>query len=372
MFSKSSKNLYFKIIKLNLMKRKFIMLSIVLLINVGAYAQKAQIKNAQEVFLKGKPEEALGILKLSEYLIVNASYEDKSDFYYLKGNILKDLATKNIDMVNNYTLASEAYQELLRYENEEGKYKFTLQANLALRDMKSKLVDGAVDDYKAGRYKESSDKSYKVYLFDKKDTLNLFNAASSSMTAKNYESAIKYYEELKKINYSGKGIIYYATDKKTKLEEAFVSANVRKLSIEAGQYEKPRDEFSPSKKIEINKNLAYIYLEKNEVAKAEICYNKVLELDPKYIDAYINLAYVKLESKKALVDEMAALGNTPKEMELYDKLKSKKDDLVRSAIPYLKKALVIEPKNQDVVKSLLGIYRSLDMTNEYNALKASM
>ncbi len=114
------------------------------------------------------------------------------------------------------------------------------------------------------------------------------------------------------------------------------------------------------------------YKQTYDVIKAEICYNKVLELDPNYIDAYINLAYVKLESKKALVDEMAALGNTPKEMELYDKLKAKKDDLVRSAIPYLKKALVIEPKNQDVMKSLLGVYRSLDMTNEYNSLKASM
>ena len=143
-------------------------------------------------------------------------------------------------------------------------------------------------------------------------------------------------------------------------------------SITAGFHEKPRDEFSPSKKLEINKNLAFIYLEKNDAVKAEICYNKVLELDPNYVDAYINLAYVKLESKKALVDQMAALGNTPKEMELYDQLKIKKDDLVRSVIPYLKKALVIEPKNQDVLKSLLGVYRSLDMTNEYNSLKASM
>ncbi|OOG78904.1 hypothetical protein [Flavobacterium sp. A45] len=354
------------------MKRKFVMLSIVLLINAGVYAQKDQIKAAQSVFETGKTQDALGILKKIEYLIYNSTDEEKSDFYFLKGNVLKDLASKNIDMTNNLSLASEAYQELIKAENESGKYKFTLQANKALRDMKSKLVDGAVEDFKAGKFKESSEKSYKVYLFDKKDTLNLFNAASSSMAAKDYDSAAKYYEELKKVNYSGKGIIYYATDKKTKQEESFASVNVRKNYLESGQYEKPRDEFVPSKRLEINKNLAYIYLEKNDIAKAEICYNKVIEMEPNYIDAYINLAYGKLESKKALVDEMAALGNTPKEMELYDKLKIKKDDLVRSVIPYLKKALTIEPKNEDVMKSLLGVYRSLDMTNEYNSLKASM
>ncbi|MDR6844542.1 tetratricopeptide repeat protein [Flavobacterium granuli] len=354
------------------MKRKFVMLSIVLLINAGMYAQKDQIKAAQSVFESGKSQDALGVLKKIEYLIFNSTDEEKSDFYFLKGNIFKDLASKNIDMANNLSLASEAYQELIKFENEAGKYKYSLQANVALREMKSKLVNGAADDFKVGKYKESAEKSYKVYLFDKKDTLNLFYAASSSMSAKDYDSAIKYYEELRKINYSGKGVVYYAINKKTKVEESFASANVRTASVTGGFHEKPRDVFSPSKKFEINKNLAYIYLEKNDAVKAEICYNKALELDPNYIDAYINLAYIKLESKKALMDQMDALGNTPKEMELYDQLKVKKENLVKSVIPYLKKALVIDPKNQDVMKSLLGVYRSLDMTNEYNSLKASM
>ena len=354
------------------MKRKFVILSIVLLINAGINAQKTQIKEAESAFSSKKPQEALAILKKAEYLIINASYEDKSDFYFLKGNVLKDLATKKIDENENFTLASEAYQELLRYENEEGKYKFTLQANLALKEIKSKLVNGAIADYSAGKFKESSEKSYKVYQFDKKDTLNLFNAAAASMNAKDYDSAIKYFEELRAVNFSGKRIIYYATNKKTKEEDAFVSAGARNSGILAELYEKPRDEFSPSKKLEINKNLAYIYLERNEFAKSEECYNKVIELDPKYIEAYINLAYVKLESKRAIMDQMAALGTTPKEMQQYDELKIKKDNLVKSAIPYLKKALAIDPKNQDVMKSLMGVYRSLDMTDEYNALKASM
>lgn len=342
-----------------------------LLINVATNAQKAQIKDAQAFYSSGKLQEAIGLLNKTEYLITNATSDDKSDFYILKGNILKDLATKNND-TNNFTLASQAYQELIKSENIEGKYKFTLQANTALKQIKSQLVNGAIADYKEGKYKESAEKSYKVYTFDTKDTLNLFNAASTSMTSKDYDSAIKYYEELKKINYSGKGIIYYATDKKTKEEDAFISAGARDSGIISNLYEKPRDAFSPSKKLEINKNLAYIYLEKNDFVNSEICYKDVIELDPKLIDAYINLSYIKLESKKNLMDQMSALGNTPEEMKKYDELKIKKDNIVRSAIPYLKKALELDPKNQEVVKSLMGVYRSLDMTNEYNALKATM
>jgi tetratricopeptide (TPR) repeat protein len=352
------------------MKRKFVMLSIVLLINVGVYAQKDQIKGAQIEFQSGRYQDAYGILKSSEYLIFNSTDEDKSEFYFLKGNVLKAMAAKNIDFVNNLALASGAYQELIKYERESGKFKYTLQANVVLRELKSTLVNAAVADFKAGKFNESADKSYNLYLIDKKDTVNLYNAASTSISIKNYDNAVKYYEELIRINYSGKGTVFYAVNKKTNDEEVFISSSARDLSVNEGTHEKPRNEVFASKKLEINKNLAFIYLEKNDAVKTEMRYNKVLELDPNCIDAYINIAYVKLGSKKDLVDQMNSLGNTPKEMELYDQLKIKKDEIVRSAIPYLKKALLIEPKNQDVAKSLLGVYRALDMTAEYDELKA--
>ncbi len=340
--------------------------------SIGAFAQKDQIKEAQTLFDKGKSQESLEILNKTEYLILNASDEDKSDFYFLKGNVLKDLAVKDIDAANNFTLASQSYQDVFLYENESGKFKFTVKANMALKEMKSSLVNGAMADFNAGKFKESAEKSYKVYLFDKKDTLNLYNAASSSVNAKDFNSAVKYYEALKKINFSGQGVLYYATNKKTKEEDVFVSPKARESAIQQGLYEKPRTESVPSKKIEVNNNLAYSYLERKDYVKAEATYNYVLELNPNYVDAYINMAYLKLQIKKDLADEISSLGTTPAEMQKYDKLNARKDDIARSAIPYLKKVLTIEPKNPDATKTLLGVYRSLDMTNEYNALKSSM
>jgi hypothetical protein len=76
-----------------------------------------------------------------------------------------------------------------------------------------------------------------------------------------------------------------------------------------------------------------------------------------------------MQLKKGLVDQMAELGNSPKDMQQYEKLSIQKDEVVKSAIPFLKKALLIDPNNESAFKSLLGIYRSLGMTNEYNALK---
>lgn len=349
------------------MKKKLILL---LLINITALAQKNEIKEAMSLYDKGKAQEALAILKKVEYLVINAPDEEKSEFYFLKGNVLKDLAVKNIDAANNFSAASQSYQDVILYENEAGKYKLSVKANLALKDMKSKLVNGATADFKAGNFKESGEKSYKVYLFDKKDTLNLYNAAAAYLNAKEFGLAIQYYEQLKKMNFSGNGIIYYATNKKTKEEDAFISPKARESFIKEGLYEKPRNEAIPSRKFEVNKNLAYAYLERKDFAKAEAAYNYLIELNPNFIDSYINLAYIKLQSKKEITDKIDALGNSKKEMLEYDKLTAKKDEITKSAIPYLTKALTIEPKNPEATKTLLGIYRSLDMMKEYNSLKA--
>lgn len=353
------------------MKNNLMMLSMFLLMTMGAFAQKEQIKEAQSLYDKGKNEEALAVLKKIEYLIVNASDSDKSDFFFIKGNVCKDLAAKNIDAVTNFALASSAYQDILLYENDSRNYKYAFKANQALKAMKSTLVDGAYSDYKAGKFKESAAKSYEVYQIDKKDTLNLFNAAGSSLNGKDYVSAIKYYEELRKINYTGKGMIFYATNKKTKVEEAFISMSARESNIEAGLYEKPRNFYPPSKKEEVLLSLGYCYLERNDYVNAAKYYESDLQLNPNCLDCCINLAYVKMQLKKEVVDQMSLLGNTPKEMKEYDKLSLQKDEIVKSAIPYLKKALVIEPKNEEATKTLLGVYRALDMTNEYNALKNS-
>ena len=354
------------------MKKNFKILLLLLSINIGAYAQKEEIKEAQSYYSKGKTQEALAILKKIEYLIINAPVEVKSDFYFTKGNVYKDLASKNVDAAANFALAVGAYQDVLLYENDSQIYKYAFKASLALKEMKSKLVDGAYNDFKAEKFKESADKSYEVYLFDKKDVRNLFNAASAAFAAKDYKSAIKYFEELKRLNYTGEVVIFYATNKKTKQEEAFISMSAREASIQEGLYEKPRNVNPPSKQEEILVSLAFSYMETNDYCSAEKYYEDALQVNQNCMTCYINMAYVKMQFRKELQDLMGTLGNSPAELQQYDKLDAQKDDIVKSAIPYLKKALNIEPKNESAAKSLLGIYRSLNMTGEYNALKSSM
>jgi tetratricopeptide (TPR) repeat protein len=422
------------------MKSKYVILASALLISVATFAQKDQIKAAEKALKGGNSQEAVTILQGTESLITNATDAEKAQFFFVKGNALLDLANKNVDASKNLSLAAKAYQDLIAVEKTSGKNKYSTQAAASITEIKFKLINSAIADTNANKHADGAKKLYDAYLLDKKDTLNLYYAASTYINAKDYKSALDLYNELKVLNYSGKGTNYYATNKLTGEENSFPTAQERDRMVKLTTHEKPRTEVIPSKRGEINKNIALIlvqdgkieeakkaiqdarklnpedtslmlteanlYLETkdfetykkivNEVleknpndadlifnlgvlsanaknpVEAEKYYARVIEINPKYINAYINSAALKLEGEKQIIDEMNKLGTSPKDMKRYDELKVKRQNLFRSAIPALQKAVELDPKNTDVAKTLLNVYSALEMTAEYKALKAKM
>jgi tetratricopeptide (TPR) repeat protein len=422
------------------MKSRYVIIASALFLSVAGFAQKNEIKSAEKAIKAGKSEEAITILAGVEHMIVNAPDVDKAQFLFVKGNAYLDLANKNVDADNNLSLAAKAYQELMEVEKASGKNKYSTQATASITEIKGKLINAAIADTKVNKNAEGAKKLYEAYLLEKKDTINLYYAASTYVSAKDYDSALKLYEELKTLNYSGKANYYYAVNKVNNQEDFFNTSADRDRLVKMGTHEKPRNEAVPSKRGEIYKNIALIYvqqgkaedakkavsdarkanpddtslilteanlyleakdmvtykkliaeaLEKNpndvdlifnlgvvsagakNYIEAEKFYNKVIELDPKYINAYINMAAMKLEDEKAIIDEMNKLGNSAEDMKRYNALKKKREDLFRSTIPYLEKAVALEPGNVDVSRTLLNVYSALEMTAEYKALKAKM
>ena len=422
------------------MKSKFAILASAFLISVVSFAQKDQIKAAEKALKGGNSLEAVSILHGAESLIPNATDAEKAQYFFVKGNALLDLANKKVEEGKNLSLAAKAYQDLLAVEKASGKDKYSSQATASILDIKFKLLNSAIADSKTEKYAEGAQKLHDAYLLDKKDTLNLYYAASTYVNAKNFDTALKLYIELKDLNYSGKGVNYLAMNKLTAQEDLFSNTQDRDRVVKIGTHEKPRNEVIPSKRGEINKNIALILIQngKTEEAKkaisearkanpddssltlaeanlyletkdfetykklvsevleknpndadlifnlavlsanaknpleAENYYKRVMEINPNYINAYINLAALKLENEKVIIDEMNKLGTSPKDMKRYDVLKNQRFDLFRSAIPYLVKAVEIDPTNIDVAKTLMNVYSALEMTEEYKALKAKI
>ncbi|HEY4617437.1 MAG TPA: tetratricopeptide repeat protein [Flavobacterium sp.] len=422
------------------MKSKYVILASALLISVATFAQKDEIKAAEKALKKGESKEAATILQGAESLISSASDAEKAQFFFVKGNVYLDLANKGIDADKNLSLAASAYSDLIAAENTSGKSKYSTEAAKSITQIKYKLINNAIADSKAEKHAESAKKLYDAYLLDKKDTLNLYYAASTYVNAKDYDTALKMYEELKKLNYSGKGTNYLAVNKLTGEEDLFTTAQERDRMVKMGTHEKPTTEVIPSKRGEIYKNMALILVQngKTEEAKkaiaearaanpddtslilteanlyletkdfdtykklisevlaknpndadlvfnlgvlsanakntveAEKYYERAIEINPKYLNAYINMAALKLEAEGAIINEMNKLGTSDKDMKRYTVLKTQRQNIFKAAIPYLVKALEIDPKNQDVSKTLLGVYSALEMTAEKKALEAKM
>ena len=426
--------------KINNMKSKYVILASAFLISVATFAQKDQIKAAEKALKGGASAEAINILNGAEVLLPNASESEKAQYYFVKGNAFLDIANKNVETGKNLLLAASAYKDLLAVEKSSGKDKYTSQATASIIDIKNKLINSAVADTKNDKHAEGAKKLYDAYLLDKKDTINLYYAASTYVNGKEFDEALKLYSDLKTLNYSGKGISYLAFNKLTDQEDLFNSKKEMELTVKIGTHEKPRTEAIPSKRGEIYKNIALILVQngKTEEAKkaisdarkanpddtslilseanlyletkdfdtykklitealeknpndvdlifnlgvisanaknpvdAEMYYRKVMEIQPTYANAYINLSALKLEAENDIINEMNKLSTSDKDMKRYAVLKAKREALFKGIIPYLQKAVELEPKNIDVAKTLLNVYSALEMSPEKKALKAKI
>lgn len=425
------------------MKSKYVILASALLISVGSFAQKDQIKAAEKALKGGNSAEAKTILQQAESVIGGASVAEKAQYNFIMGNALYDLASKNIEVLKNQLDAAKAYQEVIAIEKSSGKSKFTDQAQKTLTEIKGKLLNSAMDQGAKKNYSEASNILYSIYELDKTDLEKLYYAASYAVNAKDFDTALMYYGELKAKNYSGEGIAYYAKNILSEKEDFFGTTEQAKSdrdnNVKMKMYTNPRDEKIPSKRGEIYKNLALILVQKGkteeaksalaearlanpndsslaiteadlylkledftnykrlisevlqknpndadllfnlgvvssktDAADAEKYYKKAIEIKPDYVNAYLNLSILKLDGEKKIVDEMNKLGNSEKDNKRYEVLKKQRQEIFKSAIPFLEKAYELNPNNEDVSGTLLNVYSALEMTDKKKALKAKI
>src|SRR5690606_8785741 len=111
---------------------------------------------------------------------------------------------------------------VVEFEKKSGKKIHTQSIADNAKRFKPQLLNYAVGLAKENRNKEAADVLYGLYLLDKTDQDNLYYAASYAVNAKEYDTALKYYGDLKKLNYTGEKTLYTA---KSKLSEKYETFN---------------------------------------------------------------------------------------------------------------------------------------------------
>lgn len=415
------------------MKTTFIML-MAMLLSVAGMAQKAELKAADKALKSGDAASAKATLDGIAGTIGGADAKVQGQYYYTLGKASADLAAAG--NTAEYANAASAFEKVLEIEGGKGKYSSDAQARM--QSMAAELINAAVEDGNNNDYKAGAEKLYMSYSMKPQDTTTLYYAASYAVTAKDYDNALKYYNQLKDLNYTGITMEYKATNLETGKEESFGADKFqRDLMVKGKTHAEPVEERSDSKRSEIVKNIALIYntLGENEKAKqaykearaedpddvnvilneanlyyslgdketfktlmaeatvkapdnpdlqynigvinmeqgnldeARAAYQKAIEIDPNYINAYLNLSTSYVNEGNALIDEMNTLGTSRADIARYDELKEKKDSLFKEGATILENALNVVSDNQGILEQLKNIYGALGDTENFKRIK---
>lgn len=119
-------------------------------------------------------------------------------------------------------------------------------------------------------------------------------------------------------------------------------------------------------------NLGVVSANNNKLEDAEKYYLKALTIDPNYFNALLNLSELKLRVDEKYVTEMNKLGTSEKDNKRYEVIKAEREKNFKSILPYLEKAVALKPEDEAASKTLLSVYRALEMTDKAKALKAKM
>lgn len=440
-------------INTTIMKIKQMLIAGTFLVSVASFSQKDELKALKKIYTKDVPttndvaDYKSNLTKLESLATEEADKVYLNFYKSIVPNIEYKALGQNPPQVqiqkvfgsNKISDLVSGYTSTLEYEKKSGKKVLTDNINEDLNTLKPVLLITAIELGNVKKYKDAADVLYGLYLLDKKDQEKLYYAASYAVNALDYDNALKYYTELKQLNYSGEGIIFYATNKSSKQEESFGTTRVqRDLLVQSGQFINPREEKLQSRKGEIFKNIALILVQQGKVEEAKTAisdarkanpddtslmiteaefslkdkdyanytrivneallkepnnvqlvfnlgvisaesgkiedgekyYSRAIEIDPNYVDAYINLAELKLRADKGFVEQMNKLGTSDSDNKKFDEIREKQKANYREVLPLLEKAMELKSDNEAAKTTLLGVYQALEMTAKYKELKA--
>lgn len=354
-----------------------------LMISLGAYAQKEELKALKKISDKDKPvpadfAEAQTLLSAAETKMGAATPEQQAEFNFYQGKFAFFAMMMNpASGGTNFPLAFESFNKVLEIEK-KGKKKYTEQVEKKyLPEMKTAATTMAQQLGDKKMYKESAMAYYAAYTVDPKDYAILYNAAANAVNGQDYDSALKYYEVLDKSGFTGEQTLYTAKNKATGVIENFPNADTRNIAVRGGQYILPKDEKLPSLKGEIVKNIALIYNMKGDTEKAKTAFANARKANPNDTTLIIAEADLYLKAKdmakyKELITE--AVSKNPNDADLYYNLGvvSAEAD-ANEAIKYYTKALEIKPDyvNANINLGLLMLKDEQKIVDKMNSLGTS-
>lgn len=117
-------------------------------------------------------------------------------------------------------------------------------------------------------------------------------------------------------------------------------------------------------------NLGVTSYQAGRIEEAKKYYQKAIQINPKNENAYLNMAFIKLQPDEELTNKMNSLGMSAADNKKYEQLQKEKKAIYSDAMNDLEKVLSINPNNEEAIQTLKNIYRALEMNDKLKALEA--
>ena len=344
--------------------KKILILLCFLLVSFG-YSQKKELRSANKFIEKGEYTSALDVLESISDILQTADDKTKARSMFLYGMIYTN--TEDFDK------AVESYQ----VAKEIGGSNPLLDAEIA--KLENAIITSAIGDQENENFISSAKKLYGAYKINPENNqLYLYYAASSSVSAKDYDQALDYYQILIDINYEGIETKYYITEVASGNEIEIGSESEFNLLKRTNDYSDPREEETESKYPEIVKNVALIYNTLGQKDKALDAIKTAREANPDDVGLIITTAniYFELGDKEAFRSSMSeAIEKDPSNPVLYYNLGVVSADLGEddAAIEYYKKSIELDPSNEDSYLNMVAVILQGEesIVDEMNSLGTS-
>jgi len=282
------------------------------------------------------------------YLNLEMSYRvSPSDTLYLYNAAL--IATENED----FDQALEFYNELidLQFTGITTNYYATEKATG--EDQAFSSPDQRELFIKAGTHENPTDLELESV------ELSVLRSMAAIYKNKNdYEKSLTYIEKANKLDSSDINIILLESNIRWEMGdvESYEILITRALEIDPNN-------------VDLHFNLGVISSDKGDRDKAMSHYNKAIEIDKTYKRAYLNAAALILAKEQLIIEEMNSLGTSNADYNRYDELKLVREDLYKSAIPYLVSVYELDNNNLNAVRTLRNIYSAVDDMENFKKYK---
>ena len=387
------------------MKKLFLSISFMVGLSAALFAQKANVSQAASLTLQEKPD-----FKAAREAIKPAFNDEKTKndpkTYFTAGMIGYTendsysklmMLGKEVDQVKKGKAIMEAYDYFLKA------YKLDQMPN-AKGKVKPKFDKKIKENIKEFYTAQYNLVGYGAHLFDKKDYKGAFDAFStfleipklpmmnkelsvtdstyrmikyfSALAAtnmQNHDKAIEMYKDLADDNYETKNVYQlladeYRTIKDTVNYLATLEQGFKLFNDDPWFLQNIINHYIYSDKIE------YYYVKGNVDERlgnndgARKAFEKALELQPKMASAYAGIGRIIFNQAV----ELLRAADSIRDNKLYNAEVQKANDIFKQSLPYMEKAVELDPKDTDFKQALKMLYYRLGDNANYEKISKEL